>query len=487
MYHEVHTENIAARAHAPKIAELLNRFVVHSRKGQPVSYETFAAEVMPAFGEDLTILEPTADGDYRWAHYGREIVRYAGGTRLGERLSAMQPQVAAFTRTCAERAFTENRPLYTVHRAKPAMRVAIWERLLLPTVTREGRNVLVAFSRPLQFREDLLNAVLENSPSGIVALRTLRNDDGSIEGTVIVAANRRAAELAGQPDARLLDCDAREALPFLTDATIWKRCLAVMQQRQADSFETSLMREGHTSWLRLAIAPLGDGLLLTLTDITDLTVANQTLQLRAATLALEIGRERATRRALSEEIGHREEREKELRRLAETDPLTALLNRRSFTERAHAAIAASAREDTDISMIIVDLDHFKQVNDTYGHPAGDAVIRAFADLLLGLSHGEPHLVARVGGEEFAILLRGADTAAAMARTAGIQEALASRALPVSETLELKITASYGIATRQPAEPLADLFARADQALYRAKTEGRNRIGIAATDPVADAA
>lgn len=75
----------------------------------------------------------------------------------------------------------------------------------------------------------------------------------------------------------------------------------------------------------------------------------------------------------------------------------------------------------------------------------------------------------------------------MARTAGIQEALASRALPVSETLELKITASYGIATRQPAEPLADLFARADQALYRAKTEGRNRIGIAATDAVADAA
>ncbi len=486
MYQEIHTENIAARAHAPKIAELLNRFTLHGRKGRPVCYESFAAAIMPGFGDDLVILEPTGDGDYRWIHYGREITRYVGGTRLGERLSAMQPEVAAFTRHCAERAFAEGRPLYTIHRAKPTLRVAIWERLLLPTVARDGRNLLVAFSRPLQFREDLLNAVLDNSPSGIVALRALRGDGGGIDRTIIVTANRRAADLAGQPGARLLDREAREALPFLADPTIWKRCLAAMEQQSGDSFETAFPRQDRTSWLRLAIAPLGDGLLLTLTDITDLTVANQTLQSRAATLALEVGRERATRRALSEEIGHREEREKELRRLAETDPLTALLNRRSFTERAQAALAEAGAE---ASLIIVDLDHFKQVNDTYGHPAGDAVIRAFADMLLGLLRGERHLVARVGGEEFAVLLRGADAAEATKRTAQIQEALARRALPASETLALRITASYGIATRRPAEPLAELFARADQALYRAKNEGRNRIGTAGADAdaVADAA
>lgn len=487
MYHEVHTENIAARAHAPEIAELLNRFALHGRSGLPVGYEDFIAEIMPAFGEDLGILEPTEDGDYRWIHYGREIVRYVGASRLGETLASMRPQVARFTRDCAERARAERKPLYTVHRSKPIIRVALWERLLLPTVARDGTDVLVTFSRPLQFREDLLNAVLDSSPSGIVALRAIRDDAGCIERTVIVTANRRAAELAGRPDAELLDCDGREALPFLADPTIWKRCLAAVQQQQADTFETSFAHEGRTAWLRLTVAPLGDGLLLTLTDITDLTVANQTLQLRAATLALEIGRERATRRALSEEIGQREEREKELRRLAETDPLTALLNRRSFTERAHAAIAASASEDTDISLIIVDLDHFKQVNDTYGHAAGDAVIRAFADLLLGLLRGERHLVARVGGEEFAILLRGAARPDAIAKTHLIQEALTSRALPVSETLELKVTASYGIAMRLPDEPLALLMDRADQALYRAKNEGRNRIGIAGPDTIAAAA
>ncbi|MBD3845866.1 GGDEF domain-containing protein [Bosea sp. SSUT16] len=484
MYHEVHTENIAARAHAPEIAKLLDRFAFHGRNGRPVAYEDFIAEIMPAFGEDLVILEPTDDGDYRWIHYGREIVRYVGGSRLGETLAAMRPQVATFTRDCAERARSERKPLYTIHRSKPITRVALWERLLLPTIAQDGRDVVVAFSRPLQFREDLLNAVLDNSPSGIVALRAIRDDDGGIDRTVIVTANARAAELAGRPGACLLDCEGREGLPFLSDPTLWRRCLHAMQHQRADTFETAFALGERTTWLRLAVAPLGDGLLMTLTDITDLTVANQTLQLRAATLALEIGRERATRRALSEEIGYREEREKELRRLAETDPLTALLNRRSFTERAHAAMATGASEDADISLIIVDLDHFKQVNDSHGHAAGDAVIRAFADMLLGLLRGERHLVARVGGEEFAILLRGAGGTEAVAKTRQIQDALASRALPVSETLELKVTASYGIATRQSEEQLAMLMERADQALYRAKNEGRNRIGIAEASTIA---
>jgi diguanylate cyclase (GGDEF)-like protein len=147
-------------------------------------------------------------------------------------------------------------------------------------------------------------------------------------------------------------------------------------------------------------------------------------------------------------------------------------------------MATGASEDADISLIIVDLDHFKQVNDSHGHAAGDAVIRAFADMLLGLLRGERHLVARVGGEEFAILLRGAGGAEAVAKTRQIQDALASRALPVSETLELKVTASYGIATRQSEEQLAMLMERADQALYRAKNEGRNRIGIAEASTIA---
>lgn len=487
MYYEVHTENIEARGHAPEIARILRLFALHRRDGETVRYEDLAAALLPDFGEDLMILEPTGDGDYRWLHFGREIIRYSGASRLGQRLSSMRERVARFTIDSFDQAVTEDRPLYTVHRSTATVRVALWERLVLPTLTHDGRRFIVAFSRPLQFREDLLNAVLESSPSGIVALRAIRDAAGAIEQAVVVTANRRASELSGRAEADLLDTDGRESLSFLSDPSVWRRCLYAIDLQRADTLEVSFTRDDATTWLRVAIAPLGDGLLLTLTDITDLTVANQTLQMRAATLALEIGRERATRRALSEEIGLREEREKELRRLAEEDPLTALLNRRSFTDKANAMIAASEAEGTDIALIIVDLDHFKQVNDTYGHPAGDAVIRAFADLLLGQLRNERNLVGRFGGEEFGILLQGCDLASAAASARQIQDALLGRAMPVSETLALKVTASLGIAARHAGEALASLTARADQALYRAKNEGRNRLGIAEPAPVAEAA
>ena len=318
----------------------------------------------------------------------------------------------------------------------------------MPATARNGERFLIVFCRPLQVNEELLTAVLETSPSGIVALRAVRDDEGNIAHTLIITANRRAAVIAGQGEKTLVGTDPRESLPFLADPTVWRRCLLVIGLRRADMIETSFTLHGRTTWLQIALAPLGDGLVLTLTDVSDLTVANQTLQSRAATLALEIGRERATRRALSEEIGRREEREQELRRLAETDPLTALLNRRSFTEKANAAIAACDLEGADASLIIVDLDHFKSVNDSHGHAAGDAVIRAFADLLLGIARSDRDLVGRFGGEEFAVFLPRADLATALRKAQRIQEALATRRLPVSETLELEVSASFGIATRQ---------------------------------------
>jgi diguanylate cyclase (GGDEF)-like protein len=481
MHQEVHTDHIAARAHAPEVAELLQRFLLSGRSEAGVSYERFLDEVMPRFGADLMVLAPTGDGDYAFIHFGREIIRYSGANRLNERVSTMTPQVAQFTIACCDRALADGRPAYTVHRSLATVRVCLWERLLMPAMAADGSRYLIVFSRPLHFHEELLRAVLETSPSGIVALRAIRDHEGNIERTVIITANRRAAAIAGRPDDDPVDEDAQVGLPFLADPMVWRRCLYALDLRRPDMIETCFSANGQTAWLQIAVAPLGDGLVLTITDVSDLIVANQTLQSRAATLALEIGRERATRRALSQDIEQREEREKELRRLAETDPLTALLNRRSFIEKANAVILASEEHGTDVSLIVVDLDHFKSVNDNYGHPAGDAVIRAFADVLLGLVRTDRDLVGRFGGEEFAILLSGADLDAALHIALRIEDVLASRRLPVSETLALKVSASLGIATRSSPETLATLVERADRALYRAKNEGRGCIRISEPD------
>lgn len=481
MYQEVHTDNIAARAHAPQVEALLQRFASSADGAAGVPYEAFFDEVMPVFGAELMVLAPTGDGDYAYLHVGSELIRQVGSDRTGDRISTMTPQLARFTGACFDQALADGTPRYTVHRSLKTVRVYLWERLIMPATARDGSRFLIVFGRPLQFREELLTTVLDTSPSGIVALRAIRDDEGNIERTVIITANRRAAAIAGREGEDLLDGDAQASLPFLADAMVWRRCLYAIELRRADMIETSFKSGSQTVWLQIAVAPLGDGLVLTITDVSDLTAANQTLQSRAATLALEIGRERATRRALSQEIGQREEREQELRRLAETDPLTALLNRRSFTEKANAAIHDCQESGTDLSLIVVDLDHFKAVNDSYGHPAGDAVIRAFADLLLGVVRTDRDLVGRFGGEEFAVLLPGADLDAAMRIARRIQDLLTARRLPVSETLSLKVSASLGIATRLGAETLSAMIERADKALYRAKNDGRGCIRISGRD------
>lgn len=464
MHQEVHTEHIASRAHAAEVAQLLQRFESGADGQAGVAYERFCDEIMPRFGADLMVLTPTGDGDYAFSHYGREIIRYVGASRLRERVSAMTGPVGAFTIACCDRALAEGRALYTVHRSQATVRVCLWERLLMPATAADGGRHLIVFSRPLQFHEELLGAVLDTSPSGIVALRAYRDGAGDLERLVVITANRKAAAMVGRSEDQVLDHEARAALPFLADPSIWARCLAVLGTRTPDRIETGWQLGDRTVGLQLAVAPFGDGLVLTVSDITDLVAANRSLQSRAATLTLE--------------IGQRDERERELRRLAETDPLTALLNRRSFMEKAHAAIQACEETGSDLSLIIVDLDHFKAVNDNHGHPAGDAVIRAFADLLLGQVRTERDLVGRFGGEEFAVLLPRADLEAALRIALRVQEVLGARRLPVSETLALLVTASFGVATRQQGETLATLIERADRALYRAKNHGRSCIRLA---------
>jgi diguanylate cyclase (GGDEF)-like protein len=477
MYQEVHTENIAERAHATEVAELLRRFSGHCHGQAGADHEAFCAEIVPRFGDDLMVIAPT-DGDFTYIYVGSEIARQVGENRVGKRTSIMTPEVASFTASCYTRALADGKPLYTVHRSMRAVGICLWERLILPTRASDGRRFLIIYCSLLRFQEDLLSAILESSTSGIVALRAMRDADGAIERALIITANQRASAIAGRPDENLQDTEVRDSLPFLRDAAIWRRCLLAIELRRSDMIKTSFSQDDRLIWLQIAIAPLDDGLVLTLTDISELMVANQTLQSRAATLALEIGRERATRRALSQEIGQREEREQELRRLAETDPLTALLNRRSFVEKANLTIAACDEQGEDTSLIIVDLDRFKSINDSHGHAAGDAVIRAFADLLLGMVRSDDDLVGRFGGEEFAVFLPHAGAAAARLMAERIQVSLSIRRMPVSETLALEVSASFGCATRLPGESFTAFIERADRALYRAKNDGRGCIRLA---------
>ncbi|HEV7325036.1 MAG TPA: sensor domain-containing diguanylate cyclase [Bosea sp. (in: a-proteobacteria)] len=485
MYQEVHFDNIAERAHAPEIADLLQRFERQAAGSGGASFNDLSAELAPLYDDNLMVIQPTGDGDYLYRSCGTGIARNVGRNLAGGRVSSMTPQVARFTIECYDRALAAGQLIHTIHRSVKTTRVMLWERLIMPTVAANGERLLVVFSKPLHFSEELLMTVLDTSPTGIIALRAMRDEDGNIVRTVIITANRRAAQIAGDSECSLLDGEARDVLPFLAEDTIWRRCLYAIELRRSDVFETCFTVNGREVWLQVSLAPLRDGLVMTLNDISQLMRANLTLQDRAATLAFEIGRERATSRALTRELGRREEREQELRRLAETDPLTTLLNRRSLVDKAQVAIEASVVAGEATSLFVIDLDHFKQINDGHGHAASDAVIRAFADLLLG--HMRPsHLVGRLGGEEFAVVLPGTGAAEARRIAERFQALLRATHLPITEELDLQVSASIGIATHLQNESFAAFLARADKQLYRAKSEGRDCIRSAG-DPVSVAA
>ena len=179
------------------------------------------------------------------------------------------------------------------------------------------------------------------------------------------------------------------------------------------------------------------------------------------------------------------------RRDAMTDALTSLPNRRAFDETLRRMAAASEGSGEPLSLMLVDIDHFKRVNDHFGHPVGDALLRRTASTIRnGLPPGGT--VARFGGEEFAVLLPGRNLSAAIAEAERLRQAVSGLRLAMRRSGERlsHITISLGLAELLRGEDVAAMLERADSALYRAKQEGRNRVcwePMPATEPDPEAA
>jgi len=165
-----------------------------------------------------------------------------------------------------------------------------------------------------------------------------------------------------------------------------------------------------------------------------------------------------------------------LETLAHTDPLTQLVNRRALTIRLVTEMERVRRYNAPLSMLLIDLDHFKLVNDTYGHMAGDDVLAAVATLLQRAVRSVD-TVARYGGEEFVVVLPETGRQGAIAFAERIRERVASHGFAIGESEKIHITSSIGVATYPSPllESVEDLFRAADIALYRAKGNGRNLV------------
>lgn len=320
-------------------------------------------------------------------------------------------------------------------------------------------------------------------PSASVPDRVRKAFDSLAEGLLIVdqqarvvLANRAFRALhpraGGELNGRRID-----TLDWLQGADLggpegapaWRRTLASGEAVQAQPVALP-QPEGPPLHLLVSSAPITDnkararGCLITFDDVTAVHRANE--ELRQTLAELESSRRRI------------EEQNDELRRLAARDPLTGCYNRRAFFELAGEQFARARAARTPLCVLMVDIDHFKQFNDRYGHAVGDQVIQVVARALsAGLRQGD--LLARYGGEEFCVLLPGTSAPAALQVAERMRADIEANARSaVRGTEVMPITASFGAAApafgEQRLEAVIDL---ADQALYRSKQAGRNRVTL----------
>jgi diguanylate cyclase (GGDEF)-like protein len=170
----------------------------------------------------------------------------------------------------------------------------------------------------------------------------------------------------------------------------------------------------------------------------------------------------------------------EIERIAYADDLTGIANRRAFFEKAPDLIAQSTESEDSISVILIDIDHFKKINDTYGHKAGDAMLILVADILTQSMRDTIGIVGRIGGEEFALVIVHKNSSYVVALADQIRLNIKNASINIRNTL-ISTTASIGLARHVSGTDLDHTLLCADKALYLAKNTGRDRIVLLNAD------
>ena len=354
---------------------------------------------------------------------------------------------------------------------------ALWRWLNEPLVVT---MLFITLAGPLVFGLYLRRALQHLDPASVIPDRVQSAFDAMSEGVVVVDVRGRLllanrAFLGLHPEAAGLRAGRPlSAVPWLagnlpTDpaAHPWTRA---MSERTANAGHMLEAGRGSSEARRLVVncAPITDpggnvrGCLVTFDDVSELHHTNQALREALAALS-----------ASKHEI---EQKNEELQRLATRDPLTGCLNRRAFHEAFEAMFRDARANGSDLTCVMLDIDHFKAINDTHGHAIGDRVIQEVAKKLQECARATD-LVTRYGGEEFCIVVPNLDLNGAL----GFAERVRARVerectAGIREVVGLRVTVSVGVDVLSAQVPSAPtLLDRADQALYRAKRAGRNRV------------
>ncbi|OYQ32506.1 hypothetical protein CHU95_17095 [Niveispirillum lacus] len=310
------------------------------------------------------------------------------------------------------------------------------------------------------------------------------------EAPAVVQAFRKASlrgwrEALADP-AAAIDLIRRSYAPGLERSRLTFEAEEMARLMMADMVEVGYMHDGR--WRHIAEGFAAAGLVPRDTDLSgflydfdqkpDMTwlyTALGVLGLLTAAIGLVTARFRALNRRLRMEVAERSRLEAHFRVLASQDGLTGLPNRRSFLETAQKEVSRARMTGTPLCLMMLDIDHFKSINDQFGHAAGDASLVVFCKASRQALR-EQDVMARIGGEEFAVLLTDTDIAGALAVAERLRvEVEKHDAEPMEHRF---LTVSVGVAMLAAGESLDQVLNRADRALYTAKLEGRNRVVMA---------
>jgi diguanylate cyclase (GGDEF)-like protein/PAS domain S-box-containing protein len=384
------------------------------------------------------------------------LLGFARGELLGESIELLVPDTdrgahvahrARFVADPALRPMGVERDLYARHKDGSEIPVAI---TLSPVQTEDGLLVIAAVrdvserrqaQARLEASEERLRITIDHAPIGIA----LVSPDGRW-----LRVNKALCEMTGYPKGELLDKtfqDMTHPDDLETQLEFVRRMLA--GEIATYELEKRLFRaDGQVLWIQLSASLVRDR------DGRPLHFVSQ-----------------------MQDIGQRKRHERELRHLAEHDALTGLANRRALGRDITRQLTHHARYGGSLALLIIDLDHFKYINDTLGHPVGDRVIRAVAEAL-STRLRDSDTVARLGGDEFAILLPQTNRDAAQRVAQELVETLAELQI-TTPGHELRVSGSIGIVVVDGHDQLNedDLLAAADLAMYEAKDAGRDRYAI----------
>ncbi|MEW5727027.1 MAG: diguanylate cyclase, partial [Pseudomonadota bacterium] len=284
----------------------------------------------------------------------------------------------------------------------------------------------------------------------------------------VLSWNIGARRILGYEDREILGSHVSRFYPKEVQKMEPERALGLASDDRRYANEGWLVRrDGSRFWATVVIEPVrgADG-----ADIGFAQVIRDTTERREALEALRKAKDELERR-VEERTRELHALNAELERLADTDPLTGIYNRRGFLPVAKHELARSARYKTPLCMLCIDIDKFKDINDTFGHAAGDIALRMVVrQMEAQLRAGD--VVARLGGDEFALLLLETDATAGAKVATRLCEEVASAVTPEG-CVDFTVGISVGVAQWQSGETVDALLARADAALYRAKNRDRS--------------